>query len=76
MLFSDLILINNIWDCLLCMILESWLSEAYIVPAILEYDMPSDFKIRVAEPSIEEEDAKAVYNAVKEECLSGGLAKT
>ena len=33
--------------------------------------MSSDFKIRVAEPSIEEEDAKAVYNAVKEECLSG-----
>ena len=33
--------------------------------------MPSDFKIRVAEPNIEEEDAKAVYNAVKEKCLSG-----
>ena len=33
--------------------------------------MSPDFKIRVAEPNIEEEDAKAVYNAVKEECLSG-----
>ena len=33
--------------------------------------MSSHFKIRVAEPNIEEEDAKAVYNAVKEECLSG-----
>ena len=33
--------------------------------------MSSDFKIRVAEPNIEEEDAKAVYKAVKEECLSG-----
>jgi len=29
------------------------------------------FKIRVAEPNITEEDAQAVYNAVKEECLSG-----
>ena len=33
--------------------------------------MPPDFKIRVAEPNIEEDDAKAVYNAVKEKCLSG-----
>ena len=33
--------------------------------------MTSDFKIRVAEPNIEEDDAKAVYKAVKEKCLSG-----
>ena len=33
--------------------------------------MPTPFKIRVAEPNIIEEDAQAVYNAVKEECLSG-----
>lgn len=33
--------------------------------------MSSPFKIRVAEPNITEEDAQAVYNAVKEECLSG-----
>lgn len=33
--------------------------------------MSSPFKIRVAEPNIIEEDAQAVYNAVKEECLSG-----
>jgi|TARA_B110000263_G_scaffold31771_1_gene24058 dTDP-4-amino-4,6-dideoxygalactose transaminase len=33
--------------------------------------LSSPFKIRVAEPNITEEDAQAVYNAVKEECLSG-----
>ena len=33
--------------------------------------MSPSFKIRVAEPNITEEDAQAVYNAVKEECLSG-----
>ena len=33
--------------------------------------MSTPFKIRVAEPNIIEEDAQAVYNAVKEECLSG-----
>ena len=33
--------------------------------------MSLPFKIRVAEPNITEEDAQAVYNAVKEECLSG-----
>ena len=31
----------------------------------------TNFKIRVAEPNITEEDAKAVYQAVKENCLSG-----
>ena len=34
--------------------------------------MPSHFKIRVAEPNIEEEDAKAMYQAVKENRLSSG----
>jgi len=29
--------------------------------------LSSHFKIRVAEPNIEEEEVKAVYNAVKEE---------
>ena len=33
--------------------------------------MPPKFKIRVANPDITEEDAKAVYQAVKENCLSG-----
>ena len=33
--------------------------------------MSQNFKIRVAEPNITEEDAKAVYQAVKENCLSG-----
>ena len=33
--------------------------------------MSPNFKIRVAEPNITEEDAKAVYQAVKENCLSG-----
>lgn len=34
--------------------------------------MSSHFKIRVAEPNIEEEDAKAMYQAVKENRLSSG----
>lgn len=34
--------------------------------------LPSHFKIRVAEPNIEEEDAKAMYQAVKENRLSSG----
>ena len=33
--------------------------------------MSNKFKIRVAEPNITEEDAKAVYQAIKENCLSG-----
>jgi len=33
--------------------------------------LSSPFKIRVAEPNITEEDSQAVYNAVKEKCLSG-----
>ena len=31
----------------------------------------TNFKIRVAEPNITEDDAQAVYKAVKENCLSG-----
>ena len=33
--------------------------------------MSSPFKIRIAEPNITEEDAQAVYTAVKEKFLSG-----
>ena len=31
----------------------------------------TNFKIRVAKPNITEDDAQAVYKAVKENCLSG-----
>ncbi|OLC36378.1 MAG: hypothetical protein AUH84_01640 [Thaumarchaeota archaeon 13_1_40CM_4_38_7] len=34
--------------------------------------MSSNFKIRVAEPNITEEDARAAYQAIKENCLSSG----
>ena len=33
--------------------------------------MSSPYKIRIAQPNITEEDAKAVYTAVKEKFLSG-----
>ncbi len=46
-------------------------SEEYIHGKGKIDELPTPFKIRVAEPNIIEEDAQAVYNAVKEECLSG-----